>query len=184
MVKSKCLVILLSLLAFTPISKSAYYPNYGDLYYNGQFYLDSYFLWSSSGPWNGGGKDPRPAYEHDLSASPSYITSCTTITNLPSGYDDCPTAGVLESGSQWVFSFGSYDAKKIVSNVWYFGAWGITHGLATTSPITLRGQENIHDTCPFDNIWCMESVPGNTKNLLSTNMNWLGYPTTLYWIQP
>src|SRR5919106_2094628 len=69
-------------------------PSFGDLWYNGYYCGDSYFNWDSPGPWSGDG----PGYEHDWKISDYFFDSCTTDTNLPSAYDDCPTAGVTDPG--------------------------------------------------------------------------------------
>ena len=160
-------------------SFSEYYPSSGGLYYNGAYYMDSYLLWNNTGPWS----VDKPGYEHDLHVQdPLFFTStCTTWTNLPDSYDDCPTAGVLDPSGP-VFSFGTFDAKKIVANQVYLGAWLFSsHGTATSSGFTLMGQEN-KNFCPFspNSIWCMDST--QTKHLLSGYyMNWGGNPSSLYY---
>jgi len=169
-----CSLLLVSSGAF-----SAYYPSEGGLYYNGQYYLDAYLKWSSPGPWS----VSKPGYEHDLRVHDTqfFTSTCVTWTNLPASYDDCPTAGLLDFNGP-VFSFGSFDAKKIVANQIYYGAWWFSsHGTASYSPFTLYGQEN-KNICPLspNSIWCMLAT--QTKTLLSGYyMNWGGYPSRLYY---
>ena len=169
------IIFTLLLILGSAAVNATYYPSAGWLYYNGQFYLASYMLWDSPGPWT----SPEPGYEHDLHVhDPNFFTSqCTTFSNLPDSYDDCPTAGIFDPNGP-VFSFGSFDAELITANNWYFGAWQFTsHGSAASSPFTLIGQEN-ESRCPFglESIWCMFS--NNSQPLLSgLYMNWGGYPT-------
>jgi len=169
--------MLLSLLSTTVFS--AYYPSEGGLYYNGRYYLDTYLKWNSPGPW----AVSEPGYEHDLHIhDPNFFTSsCVTWTNLPDSYDDCPTAGIFDPNGP-VFSFGTYDAKKIVANQIYLGAWGFTsHGTAASSRFTIIGQEN-ENVCPFSPnfIWCMFST--NSMRLKEGfYLNWLGWPTRIYY---
>lgn len=161
--------------AFGQIGSVSYYPNNGDLYYDGLFYLDSYIRWSGLGGWSV--SDPK--YEHDLwiKEDDFFLTTCTTATSLPDGYDDCPTAGVSEESPGKVFSFGSWHAKKIIANKTYVGAWKFTvHNAGNLStPFELHGQEN-RSLCADLNIWCMDST--QTKHLITgLYMNWHGVPT-------
>ncbi|MEX2964421.1 hypothetical protein [Microbulbifer sp. TYP-18] len=169
---------IFSILFYCQIPHASYYPSRGDLYYDGRFYMDSYFLWDTSGPWS----VSDPGYEHDLNVRDKnfFTSTCITATNLPDGYDDCPTAGILDPNGP-VFSFGSFDAKKINSGSVYFGAWQFSsHGSATTSPFILMGQENENRCFGIPTIWCMFST--QTKQLITGwNMNWGGYPTVLVW---
>jgi hypothetical protein len=157
-----------------------YYPSAGTLYYHGFTYMSSSMRWSSPGPWSSPAQG-TPGYEHDLYVEDSnYFPYCSSVTNLPVGYDDCPTAGVSEPNGM-VFSFGSFDATQIQANkvytgTWTFGGWGPV----TQSYFELQGQEN-ESRCPggFNSIWCRFSL--RTHLLLAGNLNWGGAPTTLYW---
>lgn len=162
----------------------AFYPDFGSLSYNGGLYLSSYMVWSSPGPW----ADPEPGYEHDLwvHSYDYFLTippvSCTTVTNLPDGYNDCPTGGIQDPNGP-VFSFGSFDAELIAGNTYYFGSWTfLAHGSLPYVPFTLQGQQN-HSicTCGLESIACMASIPP-TQNLLNGwYMVWGGYPSTIFW---
>jgi len=90
--------------------------------------VDSYIAWSNPGPWAA----DDPGYEHDLAVSPWYFDECSSWTNLPNGYDDCPTAGASESNEDiWVFSFGSYHVKNQLSPGYlYYGSWYFHEGLS------------------------------------------------------
>lgn len=154
-------IILLVLLAAIPsLVSAAYYPNQGDLYYDGASYADSYLKWDSPGPW----QHSDPGYEHDLVAHKDYFQDCTSWTNLPNGYDDCPTAGVAEPSDMWSFSFGTFHANNIQSSNWYFGSWTFTILWDPSTDFSLNGQENYHGFCSWDSIWCMKAV--DTEPLL------------------
>ena len=56
------IAIILSIAPFTV--RAAYYPNTGDLYYDGASYADSHLKWDNPGPW----RYSDPGYEHDLVA--------------------------------------------------------------------------------------------------------------------
>ena len=146
------ILVAVLLLAFaSPGYSQTFYPDAGDLYYDGSFCFDSYFGWSNPGGW----LTADPGYEHDLLLWPDYFTACTSWTTLPDGYDDCPTAGILDF-DMWAFSFGSYAAKKIQPQTWYYGAWSFSGGSLSSSKMRLNGQETAHDICPWDSPWCMD----------------------------
>ncbi|MFZ5652985.1 MAG: hypothetical protein ACOY42_01080 [Pseudomonadota bacterium] len=174
----RVIVAMVTLFGGIAGAHAAYYPNEGDLYYNGAFYLDSYFRWSATGPFS----VVDPGYEHDLWVhDPNFFTStCTTYTNLPDGYNDCPTAGTGDPNGP-VFSFGSFDALAIASGTIYFGAWAFTtHGVAGYTPFNLQGQENQNLCLGLPTIWCMYST--QTKNLITGwYMVWGGYPSFVTW---
>lgn len=159
-------------------SEAAYYPDNGDLFYNGAYYLDSYMRWSPVGPFS----VSSPGYEHDLWVHDSsfFTTTCTSFSNLPDAYDDCPTAGIADPSGP-VFSFGSFSASAIRSSVYYFGGWFFSsHGTATSSPFNLQGQENRNVCAGLPAIWCMYST--QTQNLISGwYMNWGGAPSVVVW---
>ncbi len=75
------------------ITRAAYFPDNGALWYNGGVFADSYFSRTSPGPWAPG----DPGYEHDFKIRSRYMRACTSWTSLPAGYDDCPTAGWSET---------------------------------------------------------------------------------------
>lgn len=147
-------------------SFAAYYPNTGDLWYDGGYFADSYLLWSYTGPWSVN----DPGYEHDLAIRNHYFTDCTSWTNLPNGYDDCPTAGVSEPSDLWTFSFGSFHAKNILASTWYYGSWNFSGGSSLSTDFYLNGQENYHQFCWWDSIWCMGGI--RSTRLLSGWLNW------------
>lgn len=133
-----------------------YWPNRGQFYYNGQLFADSYMCWANSGGWS----VSDPGYEHDLVVRKFFFTSCTSFTNLPNGYDDCPTAGVLETNpNYYAFSFGSFHARNIQPTRDYYGSWNFTsNGSPSPTDFRLNGQEVYRFYCPFDSIWCMEDI--------------------------
>jgi len=148
-----------------------WYPTEGNLYYNGSYYADSYLRWGAPGGWS----VSDPGYEHDFSARSHYFTSCTSWTNLPYGYDDCPTAGVSEPSNLWTFSFGSFHVTHIHSGAWYYGAWNLGGGGSSSSDYQLAAQENYRGFCWWDSIWYMKSIRNHT--LLS---GWLHRGYSLY----
>jgi hypothetical protein len=167
------LSLLLTLLLSAPAAAD-YWPLSGDLSYNGYTYADSYMNWGSSpGPfWEWAfGYYYGEGYEHDFKASRFYFTSCTSSTNLPYGYDDCPTAGQSETEADyWVFSFGSYHGTYIQPNTTYFGSWNFGVGPNYTTDAWLRGQRTQHMFCNFDNVWCMGAT--STHVMLNPFLVW------------
>jgi len=167
--------LLLAMLGSWP-AQAAYYPAAGDLYYDGAFYLDSYFAWGATpGPFS----VSDPGYEHDLWVHNNqfFNSTCTAFTNMPDGYDDCPTAGVGDPNGP-VFSFGTFDATALSGSSAYFGGWNFsTHMVAApTSPFNLQGQENENRCFGLPTIWCMFST--QTRDLITGwYMNWGGTPS-------
>lgn len=142
------------------------FPNTGTIYYDGYEYASSYLKWYNPGPWTA--PVPDSGYEHDLAIPAYYFGACMSWTNFPSGYDDCPTAGVLEDDPQiWVFSFGTFHAPQIQTNYWYWGSWSFDWRMGNSARFNLRGQEVYRKFCPWYNIWCMGGVPGGVQTLKS-----------------
>lgn len=161
---------------FSLTASATFYPNQGDIYYNGLFYKDSYFLFAAP-VWS----VTSPGYEHDLWVHNNqyFPSTCTSMTNLPNAYDDCPTAGTLDPNGP-VFSFGTFNANNIVAHNWYFGAWQWTqHNPAiTTTGFNLQGQENKNNCFGIPTIWCMFAT--QTQNLVTGwLMVWGGTPSII-----
>ena len=152
-VAGMALLIVLLLSVVPSFVLAYYYPNSGSLYYDGASYADSYLKWDDPGPW----QHSDPGYEHDLVAHKNYFRDCTSWTNLPNGYNDCPTAGVSEPSDMWSFSFGTFHARNIQAHTWYFGSWVFLIGWDPSTNFYLNGQENYHGFCSWDSIWCMKA---------------------------
>ena len=166
------IVVTTTILAIAPPTHGqTYYPDVGDFYYNGyNNYADSYICWTFPGGWSPLAMGD-PGYEHDLTAQSNYFNACTSWTDLPNGYDDCPTAGYTEPDPNlWTFSFGSFHAKNIKSLTWYYGYWIFSGGSASSTSFQLNGQEVYHQICPLDDIWCMGSI--RSQPLLSGWLYW------------
>ena len=179
---------------------ATYYPNEGDIYYNGTLQASATMQWRNPGGWISKNvcvplKINCATYEHDLSlnrnffepqtiitpsrTSPYIIDWCTTVTNLPSSYDDCPTAGWDENEETiYVYSFASGRAHSIRANYGYYGFWNFRRkGSVTTATVSLDGQQGYHRVwglCPTPPNalptagWCVLSHRGSTQLLTST----------------
>lgn len=116
--------LLISIVVFT-YSTGAFAlwkPDYGDLFYDGQYFLDSLFRWRSPGPWPSGS---GVGYEHDLATGGEFLTGFVTVVgNLPDFYDDTPTQGILDPAGVRISSGGTYDVLQIVANFPYVIGWG------------------------------------------------------------
>lgn len=172
--------VVLGIVCFWPSNlKAGFAPSGGDLYYNGYFYLDSYFEWSAVGPF----ASSEPGYEHDLSVSPDYFRYCTSWTNLLAAYDDCPTAGILEPRiSLWTFSFGTFRANSIIPYPYlWFGSWSFGGGSLNSTPYRLNGQEVTSAFCTPGvlSIWCMNGV--RSQLLSAGDLNFVGRPGLVRW---
>ncbi len=162
-----CSIVLLAIaVSFPNAAQAEYYPNDGDLWYDGTYFADSYLLWGSLGPW----ATNDPGYEQDFAIRSHYFEDCSSWTNLPSGYDDCPTAGVSEESDLWSFSFGSFHSKQLQASSWYYGSWNFSGGWSLSSDFRLNLQEVYHQFCWWDSIWCMGSK--RTYNVRNGTLNW------------
>lgn len=164
------LALCVSLIAMAgpALAVPRFFPNQGDLLYDGRYYADSYMLWDDLG----GHKNANPGYEHDLTLNTTYLASCTAYSNLPSQYDDCPTAGWFEgTPGKSVYGFGSYVLKAVFEDMYYVGTWNFSGGVDGWSPFTLSAQEVYSRCYPLYNIWCMEGT-GNLKTLKSGTLWW------------
>lgn len=159
------IIALLWIMCFSgAVQAQTFYPDKGLLYYSGNRLAESYFKWLNPGGWSVN----DPGYEHDLELSPKFIKRCSTLTTLPSSYDDCETAGVAEQDpNRWIFSFGTFHAKKIQRNKMYWGAWHLWGDLGQSSPFQLAGQEVEYkkrygiDFCKvlgLPKLWCMDGT--------------------------
>lgn len=178
---ARCLIILLFVSIGTTNSTAAVRPATGDLYYNGAYYLDSYYGWFSPGPFPGS----NPGYEHDLKLQDTYfVGNCSAFSNMPDWYDDCGTAGVSDPPGFKIYGAGSYDANAIPANTSFFTTWSFDPViLFTPGTIELWAQPVEHAFCPFDFPWCMNGAGPSTQ--LLQNGPWLmhanGLPTIIYW---
>lgn len=180
----RCVLVGLAIASIATTVEAKYYPNTGQLCgrvtSSNLTTMTSTMLWEVNGPWI----KNIPGYEHDIKIERGFYQSCTSTTTLPSGYDDCRTAGVSEPNANILaYGFGSYYSKSITTNVVYRGTWLFT---GPTTPqmtrFTLTGQEVSHEICPFDLPECMDSVLGRTKELIRFQpLNRAGAPQCINW---
>jgi hypothetical protein len=80
-----------------------------------------------------------------------YISSCTTLTNLPRPYDNCGTGATLD-GTYEAFGFGTYAPTQIYSGSWYTTNYSMTLGTTaqSTAPVNFGWQETTRGW------WCGE----------------------------
>lgn len=136
-------------------------PDWGDMYYDGLEFTDYYIGWNDvQGPsddWT---------YEHDLAVYEDstgwYASGCTSWSNLPEAYDDCPTAGVSESEGVIVLSFGSFAGEKIPDYSSYYGWINLSRDstYASAASWNLGAQQGDWMYCWWDSIWCIGSEAG------------------------
>ncbi len=173
-----------------------YLPDLGDLYYNGnatypvsflegiiyahrrRAFMDSVLQWNNPGWGRPGGPGTTcsrstiycSTYEHDLEISPKKWATggCTTWSTLPDWYNDCPTAGVSEHGSdEIIISFGTFKAPDIESGKVYYGSWsflGKDNSTSESANIRLIGQEGHYGICRLKNIWCIDGFSTGGTN--------------------
>ena len=163
-------------------------PNAGDLYYNGGNFADALVRWDNP-RWvqsHACSADPLrcSTYEHDLKLEwkniggwfttirlpnigrvtriwqKNYSPFCTAWSDLPKGYDDCPTAGVLAEGDLVELSFGTFKAPLIERGRGYYGFWIFKNqrGVNSTTSVKLDGQEGKYDMGHDANIHCRTIV--------------------------
>jgi len=134
-----------------------FYPITGDLLYDGYTFADSYFRWDTVAAK----RTDYAGYEHDLVIETKLFTRCTSYTDLPRGYDDCPTAGWdEESDHEWVFTFGSFELDAIADYQYYMGAWRLGGGTSMQGNFRLYPQESQYiEFCPLGpyQAWCRKS---------------------------
>jgi hypothetical protein len=109
------------------------YPNRGALYYQSPWERGSfgrirqdraviYAYWDGGIGW----RSPDSGVEIDFNVwsvgwRRHVYGPCYSTTNLPAGYDDCPTAGVSEDGAYRGYGFGSYFSFLIQKGYPYWG---------------------------------------------------------------
>lgn len=179
-------VLLASVVAVAslPVNASAqrWYPNVGEVMYDGYQMVDFHFMWEGRDAPNG--RDT--GYEHNLGVNRTYFDACNAVTNMPGGYDDCDTAGWFENSStEIVFGFGTYHHRQPESLVqdkmtgfhvsadypprtytWYWGQIGMGCNtdsgscIALNTPFRVYAQEVGRILCDQDNVWCMDGIQG------------------------
>ncbi len=137
-----------------------FFPNRGDLNYDGHLYADSYFSWDAVGGW----RSTSPGFEMDISLEETYFDYCTSWTNLPDPYDDCPTAGTLDPAGRRNFGIGTFSALQIQPSTWYQAKWWFGGGSAETiwTYPNVAAQEVSRTLCPYKDIWCYDGVQGTS----------------------
>ena len=167
------------MLASSALASATVYANYGWLQYNGQSYAESYFAWSSPCCW----VTDQGGYEQSIQLNDNYFASCTAYTNMPNGYDDCPTAGVDDPAGKKIFSVGSFSIKNnLIPNHYYLGQWWFSGGSASSSPMQVYGKEVACKFCPAWNIWCMGGYGPPSPFVVDTTIYW-NSANTYYWSQ-
>lgn len=145
------------------VAAAAWYPNNGDFYYNSGNFADSYLLWGSPGPFT----DSDVGYEHDLDVGNAWANVCTAWTNLPSGYDDCPTMNLFDPSGRAVATFGSFHINNVAPNTYYTGNWTLkrrdcgncfVHDPVGSTTAHLRASEVDRTWCGYDWIYCMGGI--------------------------
>ena len=163
-------------------------PNAGDLFYSGVNFADGFVRWDNPS-WVQSSQcknDPLKCstYEHDLKlewkngggwfnliripyfgrisgiTEKNYSPFCTAWSDLPKGYDDCPTAGVLAEDDLVELSFGTFKAPLIEAGRDYYGFWIFKSQLGgySTTDVKLYGQEGKYDRGDDRNIHCRTIV--------------------------
>lgn len=159
-----CITVVLLMIVFGTVALAGWFPNQGDFYYNGGNYADSYLQWTAPGGFSHG----DVGYEHDLDVSSTWANVCTSWTNLPSGYDDCPTMNVSEpTPGRATASFGSYHINAVPANTYYTGNWTLqrrdcgncfVHDPVGSTTAKVKSEEVQHWFCPWDGIECMNGI--------------------------
>ena len=170
----------------------SYLPNAGDLYYNGGNFADAFLRWDNPKWVDGDGCGDVPlgvrdihcsTYEHDLELNRSWFQAlnpipgarefCTTWSDIPLFYDDCPTAGTLETEDKIVLSFGTFKANLIDAGQEYYGYWIFHHQTSRTSnfktPVRLLSEEGRYRGCAT--IWCIIGIGGHQAERVATTWN-------------
>ncbi len=190
-------------------------PNTGDLYYNGSNFADGFVRWDNPS-WVLSFQcqtDPLKCstYEHDLTLewkasggwfdytrsgetgrypfNPFTAPFCTAWSDLPMGFDDCPTAGVLAAPDLVELSFGTFKASLIEGGHDYYGFWVFKNqrGAGSTTEVKLYGQEGKYGRGRWENIhcypvraewaWCVEGR--QQASMLESGTTW-SYGTSSY----
>ena len=199
----------------TVTNSPGFLPNAGDLYYNGSNFADGFVRWDNPS-WVQSAQcqdDPLKCstYEHDLKLewkasggwfdytrsgetgrypfNPFTAPFCTAWSDLPMGFDDCPTAGVLAAPDLVELSFGTFKASLIEGGHDYYGFWVFKNqrGAGSTTEVKLYGQEGKYGRGRWENIhcypvraewpWCVEGR--QQASMLESGTTW-SYGTSSY----
>lgn len=140
---------------------SVRWPHEGRLWHGGGSHVEVIMLWHRI---PGGFVSEDKFLEMDIQAPAGFVSSCTTLTNLPRPYDDCGTGAVLDGGYE-AFGFGTYAPTQIYSNSWYTTNYSMQFGtnLQSSNTINFGFQETTRgwwcDGLSTDP-WCLNGVEG------------------------
>ena len=181
-INTRCIAVLMFLTVAGSLPSSAQtpkqYPQYGEIRYNGAYLVQTDFYWKAVGNWH----DTDPALELDMNLfNVDYFDSCTISSNMPSWYDDCGFAGVMDDGYEG-FGAGSYKPETVSNYTWYYADWNFSGGSAVNSNFSLGWQEMEHVFCFWDSPSCMGGAcdPGCGGVLRSGSFTW-GTPLNTSW---
>ncbi len=186
----------------TSVEAQKRYPTWGSVNYGGSQQVSFWMMWEIPGSWT----VADPGYEHNLSIRPQYYDVCTSYTDLPYAYDDCPTTGVSEETPEVVFAFGSYHIvvdqccntfsrhsgyhppyyePPIVANSWYYGEISMSCSTITACPwystdwhVYAQEVDRI-PSCQSDNVLCMFGTTYGGANGLVTGQWTINEPKIL-----
>lgn len=168
-------------------ANGSYYPNSGKIIYTGAKYFAAQFRWDKPSFSNVRGVGVEIDLQISIERGWPFVFNpgsapCTTWTDLPRPYDDCPTAGVDDDPGWVTYSLGSYDARAIQPGKTYLGSWTFRGSqMGAYWAMRVRGQEVYNKLCPSFtgrgySPWCMFVYNGRSRDLtagvITLNRRW------------
>ena len=184
----------------SPGATGSYFPNAGDLYYNGGDLADAFLRWDNPrwkrdetrGSQCNDHVTKCSTYEHDLILDWSNDGGWFTVKRASQSFVDFGSTGVAEDDpDKAILSFGTYKAPLIVPGRDYYGYWSFKNlrGGMTPTSVSLYGQEGEYRrhplVCPVvtKSNWCVFGIDGQQGRL--TESSWIhGTPKYVYYTKP
>lgn len=134
-------------------------PDDGDLVWWGDDTFDSILRWRDEPYYPlSHGFELDIQVRHDPIDERLMFSGCWSWTDLPTGYDDCPTAGVSDPPGYRVYSVGAFEGWRIEPDFWYYSFWGMSRGQVNYSEGVRPTAQLNRAECPYGGIWCRFSI--------------------------
>jgi hypothetical protein len=101
----------------------AWWPQKGDLFYDGDRFVDSTMKWFAVDVQ---ASEPEAGYEHSIVVGRGFLQGCTTMTTVPNGYAQCAQSVWEHEPDFDSHRIGTRNLRSVTVGTSYWGMWSFT----------------------------------------------------------